>query len=177
MPHMAFRSEGAAGELGAIHNLESTMIEKALFVRLEARPGKEQELAHFLQAGLDMTQQESTTPVCTVDRTHRCARRQAARLKAGGQRPGSACATGRPGSMRETRRSLPRFRSLAAAAEPGCFTQHLSVLSRIIQCKERGYRDHCADSASWWTPLVSLARAPSALSEPAWRQMRLVHSR
>jgi hypothetical protein len=28
-------------------------------------------------------------------------------------------------------------------------TQHLSVLSRIILCKERGFRDHCADSASW----------------------------
>jgi quinol monooxygenase YgiN len=60
---MAFRSEGVAGELGTIHNLESSMIKNALFVRLEARPGKEQELAQFLQAGLDMAQQESTTPV------------------------------------------------------------------------------------------------------------------
>ena len=39
------------------------MIKHALFVRLEAKPGKEQELAQFLQAGLDMAQQEGTTPV------------------------------------------------------------------------------------------------------------------
>jgi quinol monooxygenase YgiN len=70
---MAFRSEGAASELFELEidafaphpilNLESSMIKNALFVRLEARPGKEQELAQFLQAGLDMAQQESTTPV------------------------------------------------------------------------------------------------------------------
>ena len=39
------------------------MIKHALFVRLEAKPGKEQELAQFLQSGLGMAQQESTTPV------------------------------------------------------------------------------------------------------------------
>jgi quinol monooxygenase YgiN len=35
----------------------------ALFVRLEAKPGKEQELAQFLQAGLGMALQEGSTPV------------------------------------------------------------------------------------------------------------------
>src|ERR1700716_479946 len=39
------------------------MIKHALFVRLEAKPGKEKDLAQFLQAGLGMAQQESTTPV------------------------------------------------------------------------------------------------------------------
>jgi quinol monooxygenase YgiN len=39
------------------------MIKHALFVRLEAKPGKEKELAQFLHAGLDLAQQESTTPV------------------------------------------------------------------------------------------------------------------
>ena len=39
------------------------MIKNALFVRLEARPGKEKELIQFLQAGLDMARQESTTPL------------------------------------------------------------------------------------------------------------------
>jgi quinol monooxygenase YgiN len=39
------------------------MIKHALFVRLEAKPGKEKELAQFLQAGLAMAQQEGTTPV------------------------------------------------------------------------------------------------------------------
>jgi quinol monooxygenase YgiN len=39
------------------------MIKHALFVRLEAKPGKEKELAQFLQTGLDMAQQEGTTPV------------------------------------------------------------------------------------------------------------------
>ena len=39
------------------------MIKNALFVRLEAKPGKEKDLAQFLQAGLAMAQQESTTPV------------------------------------------------------------------------------------------------------------------
>jgi len=44
-------------------NLESTMMKHALFVRLEAKPGKEKELAQFLQAGLGMAQQEATTLV------------------------------------------------------------------------------------------------------------------
>ena len=35
----------------------------ALFVRLEAKPGKETELAQFLQTGLGMAKQEFTTPV------------------------------------------------------------------------------------------------------------------
>ena len=39
------------------------MIKHALFVRLEAKPGKEKELAQFLQAGLGLAQQEATTPV------------------------------------------------------------------------------------------------------------------
>ena len=39
------------------------MIKHALFVRLEAKPGKEKELAQFLQAGLDMALDEETTPV------------------------------------------------------------------------------------------------------------------
>jgi hypothetical protein len=39
------------------------MIKHALFVRLEAKPGKEKELAQFLQTGLGMAQQEGTTPV------------------------------------------------------------------------------------------------------------------
>jgi quinol monooxygenase YgiN len=39
------------------------VIKNALFVRLEAKPGKEHELAHFLQNGLDLARQEETTPV------------------------------------------------------------------------------------------------------------------
>lgn len=39
------------------------MIKQALFVRLEAKPGMEKELIRFLQAGLDMARQETTTPV------------------------------------------------------------------------------------------------------------------
>jgi len=42
---------------------EPAMITNALFVRLEAKPGKEKELAHFLQEGLDLARQEGTTPV------------------------------------------------------------------------------------------------------------------
>ncbi len=39
------------------------MVTVSLFVRLEAKPGKEQELAAFLKQGLDLANQESTTPV------------------------------------------------------------------------------------------------------------------
>lgn len=39
------------------------MISKAFFVRLEAKPGKEQTVASFLDAGLEMAGQESTTPI------------------------------------------------------------------------------------------------------------------
>ena len=38
-------------------------MKNALFVRLEAKPGKEQEVAKFLQAGLGLAQEERTTPV------------------------------------------------------------------------------------------------------------------
>ena len=39
------------------------MMKHALFVRLEAKPGEEEKVAQFLQAGLGMAQQEATTPV------------------------------------------------------------------------------------------------------------------
>jgi quinol monooxygenase YgiN len=39
------------------------MIQHALFARLEARPGQEEAVAQFLQAGLQMAQQEATTPI------------------------------------------------------------------------------------------------------------------
>jgi quinol monooxygenase YgiN len=39
------------------------MIKYGLFVRLEARPGKEQAVADFLAAGLELTNQEATTPI------------------------------------------------------------------------------------------------------------------
>ena len=42
---------------------ESTVIKNALFVRLEAKPGKDKELAQFLHTGLGLAQQEGTTPV------------------------------------------------------------------------------------------------------------------
>jgi quinol monooxygenase YgiN len=42
---------------------ESTAITQALFIRLEAKPGKEKELAEFLHTGLDLARQEGTTPV------------------------------------------------------------------------------------------------------------------
>ena len=35
----------------------------ALFVRLEAKPGKENEVARFLEAGLAMAKEEPTTPL------------------------------------------------------------------------------------------------------------------
>jgi quinol monooxygenase YgiN len=39
------------------------MIKHALFVRLEARPGREQDVAQFLRDGLGLAQQEGTAPV------------------------------------------------------------------------------------------------------------------
>ena len=35
----------------------------SLFVRLEAKPGKEQDVAAFLKQGLELANQEATTPV------------------------------------------------------------------------------------------------------------------
>jgi quinol monooxygenase YgiN len=37
------------------------MVKTALFVRLEAKPGKEQEVADFLKSGLALVQQEPAT--------------------------------------------------------------------------------------------------------------------
>ncbi len=39
------------------------MIKLALFARLEAKPGKEAEVAQFLQAGLAMANDEPRTPI------------------------------------------------------------------------------------------------------------------
>jgi quinol monooxygenase YgiN len=39
------------------------MLTLGLFVRLEARPGKEDAVAAFLQQGLDLAQHETTTPL------------------------------------------------------------------------------------------------------------------
>ena len=39
------------------------MLTVALFARLEAKPGKETEVAKFLEAGLAMANQETTTPI------------------------------------------------------------------------------------------------------------------
>ena len=39
------------------------MIKLALFARLDAKPGKEEAVAKFLAAGLEMANQEATTPI------------------------------------------------------------------------------------------------------------------
>lgn len=39
------------------------MIKHALFARLEAKPGKEGDVAAFLQQGLQLANQEATTPI------------------------------------------------------------------------------------------------------------------
>ena len=39
------------------------MLTESLFVRLEAKPGKEEEVAAFLAQGLTLANQEATTPV------------------------------------------------------------------------------------------------------------------
>ena len=39
------------------------MLSVGLFVRLEAKPGKEDAVAAFLKQGLEMANQEATTPV------------------------------------------------------------------------------------------------------------------
>ena len=39
------------------------MIKYSLFVRLEAKPGKEADVSAFLETGLSLAQQETTTPI------------------------------------------------------------------------------------------------------------------
>jgi quinol monooxygenase YgiN len=39
------------------------MVSVGLFVRLEAKPGKEEAVAAFLKQGLEMANQEATTPL------------------------------------------------------------------------------------------------------------------
>ena len=39
------------------------MLKLALFVRLEAKPGKEQEVIEFLNTGLALANQEASTPI------------------------------------------------------------------------------------------------------------------
>jgi quinol monooxygenase YgiN len=42
---------------------EQIMVKLALFVRLEAKPGKEADVEAFLQAGLNMANEEQATPI------------------------------------------------------------------------------------------------------------------
>jgi len=49
--------------LAAMMSMEKSMITLALFVRLEAKPGKEEDVRKFLDAGLSMANQEETTPI------------------------------------------------------------------------------------------------------------------
>lgn len=42
------------------------MISTALFVRLEAKPGKEEEVASFLKSGFALVQQEPATVACSA---------------------------------------------------------------------------------------------------------------
>ena len=39
------------------------MVNLSLFVRLEAKPGKENEVAAFLKQGLELANQETSTPI------------------------------------------------------------------------------------------------------------------
>lgn len=39
------------------------MLKLSLFVRLEAKPGKEEDVAAFLMQGLELAKQEKTTPL------------------------------------------------------------------------------------------------------------------
>ncbi|HSQ91155.1 MAG TPA: antibiotic biosynthesis monooxygenase [Nitrospiraceae bacterium] len=39
------------------------MVRVALFVRLKAKPGKESDVARFLESGLALANQETTTPI------------------------------------------------------------------------------------------------------------------
>lgn len=39
------------------------MLKLSLFVRLEAKPGKENDVAKFLEKGLELANQETTTPL------------------------------------------------------------------------------------------------------------------
>jgi quinol monooxygenase YgiN len=39
------------------------MVQVALFVRLKAKPGKEADVARFLESGLALANQETTTPI------------------------------------------------------------------------------------------------------------------
>jgi quinol monooxygenase YgiN len=39
------------------------MLTRSLFVRLEAKPGKENDVAAFLEQGLELANQEKTTPL------------------------------------------------------------------------------------------------------------------
>src|SRR5215813_12937747 len=39
------------------------MLAQSLFVRLEAKPGKEEDVAAFLKQGLQLANQEATTPL------------------------------------------------------------------------------------------------------------------
>jgi quinol monooxygenase YgiN len=50
-------------DLSVHRGKEKKMVNYALFVRLEAKPGKENDVAAFLATGLTLAEQEPATPV------------------------------------------------------------------------------------------------------------------
>ena len=51
------------GEMKKVSEGELEKLSVGLFVRLEAKPGKEQEVAAFLKQGLQLANQEAATPL------------------------------------------------------------------------------------------------------------------
>jgi quinol monooxygenase YgiN len=57
------RLQGLVSGCAFLRRKEFQMPKVGLFVRLEAKPGKEQDVAAFLKQGLQLANQEATTPV------------------------------------------------------------------------------------------------------------------
>ena len=60
---MSFLPIGPARNNRYSRVMVNTQLKQALFVRLEAKPGKEQDVIAFLQTALDMAQREERTPL------------------------------------------------------------------------------------------------------------------
>jgi len=85
---------------------ETIMIKFALFARLEAKPGKEAAVREFLEMGLALANQESTTPIWFAPEALGEHLRRVRRIRERSRTAGTLGGADRPGFKDKGRRAL-----------------------------------------------------------------------
>ena len=114
------------------------MLTLSLFVRLEAKPGKEEEVAAFLKQGLQLANQETTTPLWFALRLSKPRSPSSTRLRR--SRPsGAPQRTDRRGAHGAGAESVHGGAGDRVAGSPG---SEAAVVRPTRRCRRVGHGDH-----------------------------------